>query len=377
MNLLGIEGLNQFYGGSHILWDVTLHVAQGSRTCLMGRNGMGKSTLLKLATGTTQPDAGTVTLGGSVKMGYFAQHAMELLDGDQTIFETLEAAFPRAGQGSLRALAGEVLNAIPVVQAYTAEAHESQRFVQASQQTVKAAIRRIRARSVLVGFVMVTSSAVLLWGLYMGTLSVREGSTTAGELGQTVFYVILLASAFAVLGEMYGDVLRAAGATERLIEGAMQDDQTEPRALSFDDKARMIQNRRSIHGGIIGLKLDRYAPGEAWSSLPYHPVFVGDAGTGVIHGGVVTTMLDESCGMAVQLALSGTAAIATLDLRIDYLRPATPGQAVMLRINRAGAASSEVPLRLRLDTPTTFGTAPDGSVLIASQRGTLYRLVAR
>ena len=126
----------------------------------------------------------------------------------------------RANQDRLAdasALAGEVLNAIPVVQAYTAEAHESQRFVQASQQTVKAAIRRIRARSVLVGFVMVTSSAVLLWGLYLGTLSVRAGTTTAGELGQTLIYVLLLASAFAVLGEVYGDLLRAAGATERLM----------------------------------------------------------------------------------------------------------------------------------------------------------------
>ncbi|PZA10359.1 phenylacetic acid degradation protein [Rhodopseudomonas palustris] len=97
-------------------------------------------------------------------------------------------------------------------------------------------------------------------------------------------------------------------------------------ALSFDDKARMIQNRRSIHGAILGLQLDRYAPAEAWSSLPYHPVFVGDVSTGVIHGGVVTALLDESCGMAVQLALPGTTAIATLDLRIDYLRPAAPGQ---------------------------------------------------
>ncbi len=72
----------------------------------MGVNGAGKSTLLKLVTGTTTPDGGAVTLGGSVKMGYFAQHAMELLDGERTIFQTLEDAFPQAGQGSLRALAG-------------------------------------------------------------------------------------------------------------------------------------------------------------------------------------------------------------------------------------------------------------------------------
>jgi uncharacterized protein (TIGR00369 family) len=95
--------------------------------------------------------------------------------------------------------------------------------------------------------------------------------------------------------------------------------------LSFDQLTEALRHRRSIYGQISGLRLDRAAPGEAWSSLPYRPVFVGDASTGVLHGGVVTAMLDESCGMAVQLAIGGTSAIATLDLRIDYQKPATPG----------------------------------------------------
>src|ERR1700757_1872385 len=98
--------------------------------------------------------------------------------------------------------------------------------------------------------------------------------------------------------------------------------------LPFDELTRAIQARRSIYGAISGLRLDRAAPGEAWASLPYRPVFVGDSETGVLHGGVVTAMLDESCGMAVQLALDGTHAIATLDLRIDYQKPATPGLAI-------------------------------------------------
>src|SRR5205823_11865331 len=89
--------------------------------------------------------------------------------------------------------------------------------------------------------------------------------------------------------------------------------------------AKAIEARRSVYGFISGLRLDRAAPGEAWSSLPYRPVCVGDTETGVLHGGVVTAMLDESCGMAVQLALDGTRSIATLDLRIDYQKPATPG----------------------------------------------------
>ncbi len=116
------------------------------------------------------------------------------------------------------AIASEVLNAISVVQSYTAEKREALRFTTSTAQALTTSLRRIRARSVLVGFIIMASSAALLWGLYLGTLSVRAGTTTAGELGQTVIYVILLASAFAVLGEVYGDVLRAAGATERLME---------------------------------------------------------------------------------------------------------------------------------------------------------------
>jgi ATP-binding cassette subfamily B protein len=116
------------------------------------------------------------------------------------------------------AIASEVLNAISVVQSYTAEGRETSRFIDSSGRALGSALGRIRARAVLVGFIITASSAVLLWGLYMGTLAVREGTSTAGQLGETVFYVILLASAFAVLGEVYGDLLRAAGATERLME---------------------------------------------------------------------------------------------------------------------------------------------------------------
>jgi ATP-binding cassette subfamily B protein len=122
------------------------------------------------------------------------------------------------GVADSSAIASEVLNAISVVQSYTAETRETRRFVDATARALASALGRIRARAVLVGFIIMASSAVLLWGLYMGTLAVRAGTSTAGQLGETVFYVILLASAFAVLGEVYGDMLRAAGATERLME---------------------------------------------------------------------------------------------------------------------------------------------------------------
>jgi ATP-binding cassette subfamily B protein len=116
------------------------------------------------------------------------------------------------------AIAAEVLNAIPVVQSYTAEVREAQRFNTSTNNAFDTAVRRTRARAVLVAFIIIATSAALLWGLYQGTQAVMAGRITAGHLGQTVVYVIILASAFAILGEVYGDLLRAAGATERLME---------------------------------------------------------------------------------------------------------------------------------------------------------------
>jgi ATPase subunit of ABC transporter with duplicated ATPase domains len=101
-----LKNVSKRYGSRSIYEGLDFQVRRRERWCVMGINGAGKSTLLKLVTGSTEPDEGQVSLGGSVKMGYFAQHAMELLEGEHTVFESLESAFPQAGQGSLRALAG-------------------------------------------------------------------------------------------------------------------------------------------------------------------------------------------------------------------------------------------------------------------------------
>jgi ATP-binding cassette subfamily B protein len=116
------------------------------------------------------------------------------------------------------AIAAEVLNAIPVVQSYTAEPREAARFDASTADAFATAVRRTGARAFLVAFIIIATSAALLWGLYQGTQAVMAGRITAGHLGETVVYVIILAGAVAVLGEVYGDLLRAAGATERLME---------------------------------------------------------------------------------------------------------------------------------------------------------------
>ncbi|WP_395687751.1 ABC-F family ATP-binding cassette domain-containing protein [Aestuariivirga sp.] len=105
-DVVSLKNVYKRYGSRSIYEGLDFQVRRRERWCVMGVNGAGKSTLLKLVTGTTEPDKGHVTMGGSVKMGYFAQHAMELLNGEHTVFQSLESAFPQAGQGSLRALAG-------------------------------------------------------------------------------------------------------------------------------------------------------------------------------------------------------------------------------------------------------------------------------
>ncbi|NWG73950.1 MAG: ATP-binding cassette domain-containing protein [Rubrivivax sp.] len=116
------------------------------------------------------------------------------------------------------AIAAEVLNAIPVVQSYTQEAREAARFDAATESAFETARRRTRVRALLVGFMITATFGALLWGLYQGTQAVMAGRITAGHLGQTVVFVIILVGSVAVLSEVYGDLLRAAGATERLME---------------------------------------------------------------------------------------------------------------------------------------------------------------
>ena len=105
-DVVSLKNVHKGYGSRSIYEGLDFQVRRRERWCVMGINGAGKSTLLKLVAGSTPPDAGSVALGGSVKMGYFAQHAMDLLDGERTVFQSLEDSFPQAGQGSLRALAG-------------------------------------------------------------------------------------------------------------------------------------------------------------------------------------------------------------------------------------------------------------------------------
>ncbi len=105
-DVASLKGVCKSWGTRTIYADFDLLVRRRERWCVMGVNGAGKSTLLKLVAGEAQPDAGEVFVGPSVKLGYFAQHAMELLDATKNVSELMQSVFPKASLGSIRSVLG-------------------------------------------------------------------------------------------------------------------------------------------------------------------------------------------------------------------------------------------------------------------------------
>jgi ATP-binding cassette subfamily B protein len=178
-------------------------LSMGLRNAVMGLGALG---MLVWTNPRTMPQVLAATLLVVVPAGWFGRRVRRLSRASQDRIADTSA------------LASETLNAATLVQSYTAEDREVARFDRAGAEAFGAAVRRSRARAVLIAFIIVATSAALLAGLYAGTQAVLDGRITAGHLGQTVVYAVILAGAVAVLGEVYGDLLRAAGATERLME---------------------------------------------------------------------------------------------------------------------------------------------------------------
>ena len=105
-DVVELKGVAKRYGERVIYDGLDLMIRRGERWCVMGRNGAGKTTLLKLVAGAAEPDGGTVRLGASLKLGYFAQQSLEQLDGTLTVYQQAEKAFPLANVGTLRNLLG-------------------------------------------------------------------------------------------------------------------------------------------------------------------------------------------------------------------------------------------------------------------------------
>ncbi|MDO9358693.1 MAG: ABC transporter transmembrane domain-containing protein [Polaromonas sp.] len=278
------------------------------------------------------------------------------------------------------AIAAEVLNAIPVVQSYTAEQRESTRFDASTTEAFNTAVRRTRARSVLVAFIIIATSAALLWGLYQGTQAVMRGDITAGHLGQTVVYVIILASAAAVLGEVYGDLLRAAGATERLMELLDTRSPVVPpsnpvaahvppagSAIKFE-AVTFHYPSRPLQPALTNFSLD-VAPGETVA-------IVGPSGAG--KSTVFQLLLRFYDPLSGRIALDG---VATRDLALEDLRQRVgivPQDAVIfstsalenIRYGKPGASDKETMAAARAAFAHDFITAlPEGYDTFLGERG--------
>ncbi|WP_277185324.1 ABC transporter transmembrane domain-containing protein [Caballeronia sp. BR00000012568055] len=180
------------------------------------------------------------------------------------------------------ALAGETLNAMPTVQSYTQEQYEAKRFGAAVETAFETALTRIRARAGLTAVVIVFVFAAIVYVLWLGAQAVLAGQMTAGQLSQFILYAVFTAGAVGALAEVWGDLQRAAGATDRLMQLlAAESPVTEPEVtlpmpstgdgIRFDNVSFAYPSRAAIPA-LSGFSFD-VRPGE-------HVALVGPSGAG-------------------------------------------------------------------------------------------------
>ena len=171
------------------------------------------------------------------------------------------------------ALAGEILNAMPTVQAYTQEKQETRRFTDRTEQSFVTAIRRTRVRTALTALIITAVMGTIIFVLWIGARQVHDGTLTGGQLTSFVLYAALVAGGVGTMAEVWGDVMRAAGATERLLdllhaESAIRDVATPETpahpaqaAISFDHVSFSYPARPQTRA-LDDIRLD-IAPGES------------------------------------------------------------------------------------------------------------------
>jgi len=171
------------------------------------------------------------------------------------------------------ALAGEILNAVPTVQAYTQERYESGRFADRAETSFVTAIRRTRVRAALTALIIIAVMGTIIFVLWVGANQVHEGSMTGGQLASFVLYAALVAGGVGTMAEVWGDVMRAAGATERLLELLNAEsaipEAAAPQPLPEPDQAAIRFEQVAFHyparpetAALDGISLD-IAPGES------------------------------------------------------------------------------------------------------------------
>ncbi len=278
------------------------------------------------------------------------------------------------------AIAAEVLNAVPVVQSYLQEDREAQRFGASTERAFTTAVRRTTLRSFMVAFIISATFGALLWGLYQGTQAVMRGDISAGHLGQTVVYVIILVGSVAVLSEVYGDLLRAAGATERLMEllnlRSPVVSPASPEAIAASSGGASVElddvtfryPSRPQHPTLAGFSL-KVAPGETVA-------LVGPSGAGksTVFQLILRFYDVESGAVRIDGARVDRVALAALRARIGIV----PQDSVIfstdamenIRYGRSSASDDEVIAAAKAAYAHEFLTAlPEGYKTFLGERG--------
>ena len=152
----------------------------------------------------------------SLNLGLMALLVLPILAIGRTVKRLSRESQDRIADTS--ALAGEILNAMPTVQAYTHETLEASRFAERTEKSFVTAIRRTRVRAALTALIITAVMGTIIFVLWVGARQVHDGSLTGGQLASFVLYAALVAGAVGTMAEVWGDVMRAAGATERLLE---------------------------------------------------------------------------------------------------------------------------------------------------------------
>jgi ATP-binding cassette subfamily B protein len=149
------------------------------------------------------------------------------------------------------AMAGEILNAMPTVQSYTQETRETNRFADSAQLSFLTAIRRVKVRALLTAVIITAVMGTIIFVLWLGARQVSEGVMTGGELASFVLYAAMVAGSVSTMAQVWGDIMRAAGATERLLELLHTEtaitEAVKPQPLADESQAEIQFNNVTFH----------------------------------------------------------------------------------------------------------------------------------
>ena len=204
------------------------------------------------------------------------------------------------------AMAGEVLNAITTVQAFARESHEQKRFESAVEAAFDAARKRITVRSLLTALTILMAFSVIVFVLWIGARQVAAGQMSLGDLTQFVLYAVLIAGSIGALSETWGDLQRAAGATERLVELMQAQPALTVGSRQAIDKAALVSDQREARGSETSLvRSDALEFKSVTFSYPSRPDFeaLGRLTFNVPQGGRYALVGPSGAGKSTMFAL--------------------------------------------------------------------------